>query len=208
MSTDTFAKWSESKDQIYVNIKATACDHFCPIEMSDYVLNKKFPWMVARHVHGKTEGTHYHIVGVKKVIKGKPIAHQDYDHPLKEVNKKPIQCKKQLYDFGAFMYCVKPKEWATGGCVIQSCFTDEQLEHIAAESNAYFEAKKSCISTMLTNIEPGDDEDAESFHMRLKDATIAKIYEEKGTYHPHYRNTILTAMLKHKRYHPYMRKHF
>ena len=208
MFTDTLEKWIDSKDQIFVNIKATACDGFCPIDMANELLNKSYPWMVGRHIHGKKEGIHYHIVGVKKHVKGKPVSHLDYPHPLREVGKKSVQCKTQLYDFGAFTYVVKPKEWATGNCVVQSSFTEEELVTIAERSKVIFDAKKSQMPDMLAAIEPDEHEDAESYHIRLKDAVITKLHKEKESYNPAYRQTILTAVMRHPRFHPYMRKFF
>lgn len=191
--------------QRFSNVKIVDCDGFDVIKYCTRTMDKTQPWMIVRHVHGKKEGNHFHVCGVKNLVNGKPIDHI-VPHPLYEYGKKPIQCKKQLYDEGCFNYCIKPKEWATGNCVIDSSFSEERLQELAEESRLYFEGKKSTVPELLASITPHDWEQAEDYHNRLKDAVLEHMIKQDITMSPVFKQCTITRVTRHKRFHPYCRK--
>jgi len=192
---------------MYANIKVMDVSGFDIVAYSDWVIDKTKPYMIVRHIKGKKQAPHFHVVGVPTDV---DYLKPDPRHPDSGKGKKPIQQKKEngvnkLYDEHAFEYLVKPSEWTPDEkCVIETSFTSDEVAAMAEASRIYWDNKKGDLDHLLSSIEPIPDEEPEQYHMRLSDAVWTKIIQDDTEAHPTFKWKILKTIAKRGgRYRPY-----
>lgn len=165
-----------------------------------------YPHMVVRHLYGKKEAMHWHVVCVAKTGANHLTMdkNMEYPHPLRKAKRKPFQTKSQKYDKEHFKYLVKPKEWNGQGSdmVLLSSFSAEELEQLAADSAEYFDSLKERIPRMVAQMSLRDD--PAEFHVNAVNEVLrelAKDGKDPGPWVTHkVRSAVWTRSPKYQKY--------
>ena len=138
----------------------------------EHYIDKSLPFLVVKHLHGKKEEPHWHVVG-----KAKPgVGHLTLDqslgapHPMRGTEK-PFQKKRVLYDADHFPYLVKEVEWEDQGhgMVVTTSFSEEEVEALAEKSKEYVVELKKAIPDLIAALpieRNGREFAAHDFHAR------------------------------------------
>ena len=192
-------------EQIYDNVKVTHSGGWDVVKYAKALMDDERPLMVVLHrFPSKGEGFHWHVAGVKRA--GADHQKLAADHPLKQLGKKPVQCKKQLYDRGVFDYLVKPKEYADPqACVVYTNLSAEEIEAAAERSKKYWESKKQDLPKLLEALKPGEREEPAAFHQRAVIKSLEHLEADQKDPGPWLTHKVRMAVFrKGSRFHPYI----
>ena len=182
-----------STAKLYHNIRITCDSGFDVIAYANKCMitdKLNIPYMIAKHVHGKRGGHHWHVAGI---LKGKHGCHlprvTKITHP---VAGKPIQCLRKTYDVGTFRYCIKPREYAHADCIVATNISEADIETLAYDSaNKHDEAVGMITGPIESFRAPEEGEAFNDYYFALMQELLQITVTAGCPWQPQYKNRIL-----------------
>lgn len=180
-TTDAKRSLDAALGQIFASVKIVVPEGDWDVcAWAEAYLDSSYDFMVVKHVLGKDEKPHYHVVGVPKP----GVSHLKVDedikqpHPGRGSGRKPIQAKFG-YDDQHFKYLLKPKEWKKQGkdMIYMSTFDEAATEVLVQESAEHAATLKTAIHDRILSLPISND--PKEFHQRALSVALRFCSERK-----------------------------